>query len=142
MSDPLTWLNLQDFINDDSPDHIITKRRPVFRHNVYETIAQAGCSSMAVIKHIGGLVYAIRRACPHQQNCMEICNSLHLRVLDSETAHLPWSAIGALHVYTRRPSSTIMWMTSTQGLKVLWKNKYEYERGCGPNFCCCHVSKN
>ena len=126
----------------DSSEHIITQRSPAFRHDVYETIAQASCSSMAIKKTVGGWVYAIQRSCPHPHNCMEICNSLHLRVLDSELTHLPWSAIGALHVYQGRPSSSVMWFGSTQGLKVLWKTEYEYERGGGPNYCCCYVNKN
>lgn len=120
-------------------NHSIMARSTASRHDAYETIAQAGCSSMATLKGIGGWVYAIKRQCPHQQTCIQICNSLYLRVLDQQTTHLPWSAIGALHVYKNRPSSTATRVKSTQGFKVLWITDYEYHENCGPNYCCCSI---
>lgn len=118
-------------------NHSIMERSASFRHNVYETIAQASCNSMAVIKGINGWVYTIKRPCPHRQTCTQICNSFYLRILDSQTIHQPWLAIGALHVYPYRPSSIVTWYGSTLGLKVLWRTDYEYYQRCGPNYCCC-----
>ena len=132
---------LQDSIDlfVNNINHSITTRSADFSHNAYETIAQVICSSMAIAKGIGGWVYTIQRRCPHQQTCLQICNSLHLRVLDSQTSHLPWSAIGALHVYKRRPASVASRFSSTLGLKVLWLTNYELFGNCGPNYCCCGV---
>ena len=130
-------LNLQEPMESTSANlsHGMVKRSTYSSHGVYETLAQAACSTIGIIKGIGGWVYAIKRPCPHHESCLQICNSLHLRMLDPTTTHLSWSAIGALHVYGRRPSS----VASIPGLKVLWITDYEYHTGCGPNFCCCSV---
>ena len=105
----------------------------------YETIAQGTCSNIGIIKGVGGWVYTIKRPCPHHESCVQMCNSLNLRVLDSQTAHLSWSAIGAVHVYENRPSSVAHSWFSTPGLKVLRITDYEYHTRCGPNYCCCSV---
>ena len=69
------------------------------------------------------------------ESCVQMCNSLNLRLLNTQTAYLSWSAIGALHVYIGRQSSGFCGL----GLKVLWITDYEYYTGCGPNYCCCGV---
>ena len=130
-------LNLQEPMEAISANHTygMVKRSTFTSHSIYETLAQAACSTIGIIKGIGGWVYAMKRPCPHHESCLQICNSLHLRMLDPPTTHLSWSAIGAVHVYGRRPSS----VASTPGLKVFWIADYEYHTGCGPNFCCCSV---
>ena len=130
-------LHLQDSM-EYIADHPLIKRSADFGHNVYETIAQASCTSMAIVNGYDGWVYTITRECPHQQTCSQICNSFHLRILDTETIHLNWIAIGAIHVYHGRPTSIVTkYETSTLGLKVLWVTDYEHHKICGPNYCCC-----
>ena len=115
--------------------HSIVKRSPFPDHSVYETIAHAACSTIGMVKEIEGWVFTINRPCPHHETCIQMCNSLYLRVLDTQTSYLSWSAIGALHVYVGRQSSGFRGL----GLKVLWITDYEYHYGCGPNYCCCGV---
>ena len=135
--------SLQEFSPaiDNEPDHIIEKRRPIGRHDQYETLAQMTCTSMAIKNGRSGWIYAVRRKCRYTTySCRFICGISTLAMQDPQTRHLRWTAIGALYVYAPRSISyTSTIQRPSLGLKVKWYPHYHRVLGCGPNFCCCFV---
>ena len=122
--------------------HNIEKRSVSVSHDEYETIAQSACSSMAISRNLPGWTFAVQKLCISGQsdNCVQICNSVFLRVQDQQTAHSRWSCIGALHIYKGRPSSSPSTLNHPSiGLKVYWSSTYHNNGYCGPNYCCCRA---
>ena len=110
------------------------------RHDEYEVIAQATCTSIAIAKGQNSWTYAVRRFCSqnHLDNCQDLCTASPLVNYDHQTKSHRWTSIGALHVYTHQPPSTPSTVNEPSiGLKVLWVPDYEIQPHCGPNFCCC-----
>merc|ERR1712168_1046260 len=95
-----------------------------------DDLAQASCVGM---NNQEGWVYAVRKDCPGQLNCKQICESKTLANQDSQVASKVGECEMSLHVYASRPTLS--------GSNQLGPKVYRYRdclgTGCGPNYCCC-----
>ena len=124
---------------DATSDHII-EERSANKHDDYEVIAQATCTSRAIALAQNGWIYAVRRLCRYksQETCQQLCTAPALRSSDRQTSGLKWKSIGALHIYASTQSSAPSTVTNPSiGFKVQWRDNYDTVSRCGPNFCCC-----
>jgi len=95
-----------------------------------DDIAQAGCVGM---NNQEGWVYAVRKDCPGQLNCKQICELKTLANQDSQVASKVGECEMSLHVYGSRPALTA---SNKLGPKV-YRYRDCLSTSCGPNYCCC-----
>ena len=137
----ISYHYLQDTsLSNTTYDHTIEQRSVHTDHDEYEVIAQATCTSRAIATRQNGWIYAVRRRCNYRNSwtCRKLCTALYLTLSDQQTSRKKWKSIGAVHVYSPRPSSTPGTATKPSlGFKVLWLDSLDTETKCGPNFCCC-----
>ena len=98
--------------------------------NDLDDIAESSCVGMSDQE---GWVYAVRKECPGNYSCNEICESQSLANQDPQVKNRKGVCEMALHVYADRPR---LYDNRQLGPKV-----YRYRdctsKGCGPNYCCC-----